>query len=221
MDWLFKLDWIYSLNWIYIVDWTGTLIFAISGTLKAIDKKFDLFGASVIALVTSVGGGTIRDLLIGNTPVGWMRDNNYLIAILLALITSYLFKAQVLKLSKGMFLFDTIGIGLFTVLGVEKALSVGLSIPITLLMGVVSAVFGGVVRDVLCNDIPLIFRKEIYAVACLLGGIVYLSLRYFFDWQYVNMLSAMSIVIIIRYLSVRFKWSLNIAPVSDRKKIKE
>lgn len=198
------------IDWVYPLDLTGTLVFAISGTLTAIDKKFDLIGSLIIGMVTAVGGGTIRDILIGQTPVGWMKDLNYLGIIILALLLTYLFKKYILKLRRSMFLFDTIGIGLFTILGLEKTLSVELSIPIALLMGVFSAVFGGVLRDVLTNEVPLIFRKEIYATACLAGGIVYVILIQFSQWTNLNMLSSMAVVMIIRYLSVRFKWSLNI-----------
>ena len=152
---------------IYILDLTGTFVFAISGTLTAINKKFDIFGAAVIAFVTAVGGGTIRDLLIGSQPVGWMRDLNYLVVIAAAVPISLLFRHYILKLRRTMFLFDTIGIGLFTILGLQKTLSFGLAPVVALMMGIVSAVFGGVVRDILCNEVPLIFRKEIYA--CLEG----------------------------------------------------
>ena len=109
-----------------------------------------------------------------------------------------------------MFLFDTIGIGLFTILGLQKTLDVGLAPEIALLMGTVSATFGGVIRDVLSNQIPLIFRKEIYASACFAGGLVFLILEYFFNSYILNMLIAMFVVMIIRYLAVRFHWSLNI-----------
>jgi len=198
------------MSWIYIIDLIGTLVFAISGVLTAIDKKFDLVGSIVIGFVTAVGGGTLRDLLIGETPVGWMKDINYVLVINLAVVISYAFKNKILKFRSGMFLFDTIGIGLFTILGLQKTMGLELSPVIGLLMGVVSAVFGGVIRDVLTNEIPLIFRKEIYASACLAGGITFLSLEEFSEFSNVNMLISMLIVSIIRYLSVRRHWSLNI-----------
>lgn len=197
------------MSWIYILDILGTLVFAISGVLTAIDKKFDVVGSIIIGLVTAVGGGTLRDMLIGETPVGWMKDLNYLYTILLAVLLSYLFKERILKLRRGMFFFDTVGIGLFTILGLQKTLGVGLSIPIALLMGVVSAVFGGVIRDVLTNVVPLIFRKEIYATACLIGGLVFIGLEAFSSMTTLNMLLSMFVVVIIRYLAVRNNWSLN------------
>lgn len=198
------------MNWIYSIDLIGTFVFAISGVLAGVDKKFDLVGASVLGLVTAVGGGTLRDVLIGETPVGWMKDLNYIYVIFAALPLTYLFKNVILKFRRSMFLFDTIGIGLFTILGLQKTLNVGLSPVVALLMGSVSAVFGGVIRDVLSNEIPLIFRKEIYATACLVGGIVFLFLESFVKGSVFNMLIAMLVVIIIRYMAVRYQWSLKI-----------
>jgi len=118
----------------------------------------------------------------------------------------YFFQQAILKLRKGVFLFDTIGIGLFTILGLQKTLSVGLSPIVAVMMGVVSAVFGGVIRDVLSNEVPLIFRKEIYASACLLGGLVFLALEAFLPGSIYNMLAAIGVVIVIRYLAVKRNW---------------
>lgn len=196
-------------DWIYAIDMLGTFVFAISGVLTAIHKKFDLVGSIIIGVVTAVGGGTLRDILIGETPVGWMKDLNYLYVIIFAVLVSYIFKNHIQKLRKGMFFFDTLGIGLFTILGLQKTIGVGLSIPIALMMGVVSAVFGGVIRDVLANEIPLIFRKEIYATACLIGGLAFVLLEQVSSHEIVNMSISMAVVMIIRYVSVLKKWSLN------------
>ncbi|MFT4534960.1 MAG: putative membrane protein YeiH [Saprospiraceae bacterium] len=196
-------------DWIYFIDLLGTFVFAISGVLTAIDKKFDIVGSIIIGIVTAVGGGTLRDILIGETPVGWMKDLNYLFVILFAVIISYTFQKYILKLRKGMFFFDTLGIGLFTILGLQKTLGVGLSIPIALMMGIVTAAFGGVIRDVLTNIIPLIFRREVYATACLIGGLVFLCLEQFSSYESINMTISMLTVMIIRYVSVKNNWSLN------------
>ena len=134
------------MDWIYTLDLIGTMVFAISGVLTAIHNKFDVVGSFIIGIVTAVGGGTLRDILIGETPVGWMKDANYLWVILLALILAYAFRPHITRFRKGMFLFDTIGIGLFTILGLQKTLGVGLSPGIAVMMGTVSAVFGGVIR---------------------------------------------------------------------------
>lgn len=203
------------MSWIYGLDLLGVFVFAISGVLTAIDNKFDVVGAAIIGMVTAIGGGTLRDLLIGETPVGWMKDMNYLIVVLVALIISYLFKKHIIQLKRSMFFFDTIGIGLFTILGIQKTMELGLDPIIALLMGVVTAVFGGVLRDVLTNVVPLIFRKEIYASACLAGGISFLILSRFSNHLNFNLVFTMLIVVVIRYLSVKFKWTLRKSTSED------
>lgn len=202
------------MNLIYCIDLFGTLVFAISGVLIAVEKKFDLVGAIIIGIVTAVGGGTLRDMMIGETPVGWMKDLNYLYVIFAALPLCYFFQKPIQKLRKGIFLFDTIGIGLFTILGLQKTLGVGLSPIIALMMGIVSAVFGGVIRDVLTNEIPLIFRKEIYASACLAGGLVFLGLEYIAPALVYNIPIAILVVIVIRYLAVRKNWAIPFNPTA-------
>lgn len=197
---------------IYILDLFGVLVFAVSGVLTAVDKKFDLVGSFVIGLVTALGGGTVRDVLIGELPVGWMLDLNYLYMLIPALALGYLLRKQIIKLKRSFFLFDTIGIGLFTILGVQKTLEAGLSPVIAVLMGVVSAVFGGVTRDVLSNEVPLIFRKEIYASACLAGAIIYVVSQYIYPSVY-NIIPAIGVVMIIRLLAVKYGWTL--APKSS------
>ncbi len=197
------------MDWIYILDITGVFVFAISGVLTAIDNKFDVVGSAIIGFITALGGGTLRDIMIGQTPVGWMYDLNYLWTILVALIMAYLFRKYIVKLRKSLFFFDTIGIGLFTIIGLQKTLNADLSPVIAVIMGTVSAVFGGVLRDVLTNEVPLIFRREIYATACLAGGIVFLVMLELGSNVVVAMGVSMFIVFIIRYLAVKNKWSLN------------
>ncbi|NJB86172.1 putative membrane protein YeiH [Lewinella marina] len=198
------------MNWIYPLDLIGTLVFAISGVLTAIDKKFDLVGSLIIGFVTALGGGTIRDLLIGRSPVGWLTNRHYLLAIAIGLLLAYLFRETIVKLRRGMFLFDTVGIAVFTVLGVRTTMAAGFPVEVCLIMGVVSAVFGGVLRDVLTNEVPLIFRKEIYATACLAGGVVYLGLESLSGLTTLSTLTAIATVVVIRYVAVRRGWSLAI-----------
>ncbi len=200
------------MNLIYAIDLFGTFVFAISGVLAAVEKKFDLVGAIVLGFVTAVGGGTLRDVLIGETPVGWMKDMNTIYAISAALPVCYFFKNRILNLRKSVFLFDTIGIGLFTVLGLQKTLGIGLSPVVAVMMGIVSATFGGVIRDVLSNEVPLIFRKEIYASACLVGAIVFLIMEYFSANKDLNLIAAILVVFIIRILAVRRDWALPFNP---------
>lgn len=199
-----------TMQYFYFIDLVGTFAFAISGASAAADRKFDIFGAFILGLVTAVGGGTLRDILIGSTPVGWMLDLNYLIVISVGVLSSLLFKKGIMRLHKTMFLFDTIGIGLFTILGLQKTLALGLSPVIAVMMGMVSAVFGGVIRDVLANEIPLIFRKEIYATACLIGGVVYLLLNQLIADDLFAILFSIACMIVIRVLAVLKHWSLSI-----------
>ena len=163
---------------IQTIDILGTIAFAISGVLVAMNKRMDPFGVFIIAFVTSVGGGTLRDILIGATPVFWMRDMTFIIVISLSAIFAVLFRRYLKHLRRSLFLFDTIGIGLYTVIGIEKGLAVELHPIICIALGTMSACFGGVIRDILCNEIPVIFRKEIYASACIIGGVTYFVLYY-------------------------------------------
>lgn len=196
---------------IIFIDYSGTLVFAISGVLAGVDRKFDLFGVFILGFVTAVGGGTLRDVLIGSTPVGWMHNEIYIYLIMSALPICYFWKNRILKMKKGIFLFDTIGIGLFTVLGLQKTLVLGLSPLIAVMMGVVSAVFGGIIRDVLSNHEPLIFSKEIYAVACLTGAILFLIATMFFS-EPIALSVSIAAVIVIRILAIKRHWSLPYNP---------
>ena len=201
-----------NMSFIYAIDLIGTFVFAISGVMTAVNKKFDVVGATIIGTVTAIGGGSIRDILIGETPVSWMKDMNYLIVIFASIPICYFFQKAIRKLRKGIFIFDTIGIALFTIIGLEKTLALGLSPIIAALMGIVSAVFGGIIRDVLTNEIPLIFRKEIYATACLAGAIVYLVLQSGWPHFRHNMFIAIAVVFVIRYFAVKRHWALPFNP---------
>lgn len=193
---------------VYILDILGTLAFAISGALVASDQKLDLFGVIIIAFVTAVGGGTLRDILIGDTPVSWMKNLTFVYVIFGATIFAILFKSKIDYLRTSLFLFDTIGIGLYTVVGVEKGITAGLHPIICIALGTMSACFGGVIRDILCNEIPVIFRKEVYATACIVGGLSYFLIRKLpIDNNIVFIISGL-VVIVIRLIAVRFKISL-------------
>ena len=193
-----------------IIDFTGVTVFAISGGLTARDKQLDVFGIAAVAFITALGGGTLRDVLMGSTPVGWMVDPSYLVMIAAGFIVSMLFGKKVRELRRTFFIFDTIGIAVFTVLGLQKALTLEIHPIIAVMMGMISAVFGGVTRDVICNEIPLIFRKEIYALACLFGGFIFILLRYLEVDTTVNILITIVIIFVLRIMAVRFKWNLSI-----------
>lgn len=196
------------MNVIYALDLTGTFAFAISGALVASKKDFDLFGVIIISFVTAVGGGMLRDVLIDAHPINWIGDLNYIWTILIAVVFTFLFKSKIAPLSKTLFLFDTVGIGVFTVLGLQKSLDFGLNPFVALIMGMVSAVFGGVLRDVLTNKVPLIFKKEIYASACLLGGLMYFVASRFIENASVVFVIGMITVILVRLVAVRFHLEL-------------
>lgn len=200
-----------------VIDIIGTLVFAISGAMAASSKKLDLFGAAFIAFVTAVGGGTVRDLLLGATPVGWMRDTTYIYVILVGVGITFLFMKWVKKLRKTLFLFDTIGIAVFTILGISKALVLEVPPIIAVMMGMFSAVLGGVIRDILINEIPLIFRKEIYAMACVAGGALFIFLRNVVPPEW-NVVITVSAIITIRILVIKFKIGLSSID-EDKKKI--
>jgi uncharacterized membrane protein YeiH len=193
---------------IYALDILGTFAFAISGALVAADKKLDLFGVVIIAFVTAVGGGMLRDILIDAHPINWIGDLNYLYTIFTAVFITFLFKSKILPLSKTLFLFDTIGLGVFTLLGLQKGLFYNLHPLVALIMGMISAVFGGVLRDVLTNKVPLIFEKEIYASACLVGGITYLILNQFLYSKNLTFVISAIVIVSIRVIAVKFNLQL-------------
>ena len=194
------------------LDFGSVLIFALTGALVASRAQLDIVGFAFIACLTAVGGGTLRDIMIGSTPVAWMQDDIYVYLIMATVPIIFLAKPLIQRLRRGVFLFDTIGIGLFTILGLQKTLALGLSPLIAIMMGVVSAVFGGVIRDVLSDREPLIFRKEIYALACLAGALFYLGALEFFEVE-IAMLISITIVIAIRLLAIRFSWEVPFRPI--------
>ncbi|MEP0132886.1 MAG: trimeric intracellular cation channel family protein [Eudoraea sp.] len=192
----------------FLMDLLGTVAFAISGVLVAMEKRLDLFGVFIIAFVTAIGGGTLRDLLIGNTPVAWMLESTYIITIIGTVILAIAFREKLRYLRKSLFFFDTLGIGLYTMVGIEKGLNANLLPAMCIILGTITASFGGVIRDILCNEIPVIFRKEIYATACVVGGLSYFLLRKLpLGDEYVYLASIL-IVIGIRLVAVKYKIAL-------------
>lgn len=196
------------MNIIYALDILGTLAFAISGSLVAIKKQFDIFGVVIIAFVTAVGGGMLRDVLINSHPINWIGDMNYIWTIFIAVIITFLLRSKIAPLRKTFFLFDAIGIGVFTLLGLQKCLNFGLHPFIALIMGMISAVFGGVIRDILTRKVPLIFKKEIYASACLAGGSIYLLLSLLEFNDNFQFIISVLVIIVIRVVSVKYQLEL-------------
>ena len=193
----------------YYIDLLGTLVFAISGALAASDKNMyrDVFGVTFTGFVTAVGGGTLRDMILGVRPT-WVVDGNYLITITLGVIIAITFKYYILKYRRTFFLFDTLGIALYTVVGVQKALLFDVAPLAAIIMGMFSALMGGVIRDTLINEVPLIFKKEIYATACLVGAAIFILLKLIKVDDNMNSFISVTVIIIIRTISVKYKLSL-------------
>jgi uncharacterized membrane protein YeiH len=198
----------------HLLDIIGTMAFAMSGALTAMHKRLDPFGVFIIAFVTAVGGGTLRDVLIGRTPVGWMQDVKYVYVIILGYILAIVFRKKFDKLRTSLFLFDTIGLGVFTLIGLEKGIVIGLHPVICVALGTMTACFGGVIRDILCTEIPTIFRREIYATICIFGGIVFFALKELSLHEDVLYLTTSMVIITVRLMAVKFRWYL---PAFDHK----
>lgn len=192
----------------YPLELLGTFFFAISGALAIQDHHDDLFGAGFMGFVTAIGGGTLRDIMLGSYPLVWIGDIYFLYAIFAGVIVAYFFFKSLMRLKRTFLFFDTLGISFFTILGVEKALRLGVRPEIAAIMGMFSAVMGGVIRDVLTNETPVLFRKEIYATACLAGAIVYLLLFTTGIERNINLLVSILLIFIIRLLAVKYKLAL-------------
>ncbi|MGI6046827.1 MAG: trimeric intracellular cation channel family protein [Petrimonas sp.] len=203
------IDFFRNIKLVDVIEFLGTFAFAISGVRMASSKNFDLFGAFTIGFITAIGGGTIRDLFIGVTPF-WMANPIYLWATLFALLFVIMFKNKVVRLQYTFFLFDSIGLGLFVVVGTEKTLVMGFAPWVAVIMGTITGSFGGMLRDILITEIPLIFRKEVYAFACVIGAIFFTA-AYILNMNLaLNELLTATIVILTRILAVKFHWHLPI-----------
>ena len=203
------------MDFVTIFDYIGTFAFAISGIRLAAAKNFDLFGAYVVGFVTAVGGGTLRDLMLDVTPF-WMEQSSYVIITGIALLFVIILRKFLVKFHNTFFIFDAIGIGLFTVVGVEKSIDAGFPVWVNIIMGAITGAAGGMFRDIFINEVPLIFRKDIYAMACVSGGLVYYLCVWFGIPQVWTQISAAASVILIRILSVRFGISLpSLRPEED------
>ncbi|GAB5538430.1 MAG: trimeric intracellular cation channel family protein [Salibacteraceae bacterium] len=188
-----------------VLDLLGTAAFAVSGASLAINKQFDLFGVFVLAFVTSIGGGTVRDILIGSTPVEWMSNNYLIITIATCAGVTLIFNPYVKKMNSLVYLFDAIGLGLFTMAGIQKGVEAGMSIFICISLGTISATFGGLIRDILSGEKPMLLtRKEIYALASAGGGVVFFVMRFLGISQEINVLACVVSVFLIRHLTYRY-----------------
>lgn len=198
-----------NITFVDIIDYLGTFAFALSGIRLASEKKFDWFGAFIVGLATAVGGGTIRDLMLDKSPF-WMTQWVYLAITGFALVLFVFLRKQINRISNTIFLFDTIGLGLFTIVGIQRTIDAGFPLWTACAMGMLTGAAGGVLRDILINEVPLIFRRDIYALACLAGGIFYAIGHHIGLPSEACAIGCAMAVIIIRLMAVLFHWQLPI-----------
>lgn len=195
-------------------DLLGIAVFAISGTLAAWRKQMDGFGVIVLATVTAIGGGTLRDLIL-DSPVIWLSNNSYFLAIFVAAgLTILAVRNRLVIPNNTLQIADAIGLAFFVIMGTQKALDHGTSGFVAIMMGTMSGVCGGMIRDVLCREIPMVFRGELYAITCIFGGLVYVQLLDFGVAQMPAMLAGMAALLTLRLAAIR--WHLTI-PVFGKK----
>lgn len=203
----------------FIIEMIGALACAISGIRLAALRRFDWFGAYIVGLVTALGGGTLRDAILCQ-PAFWVADFRFFMAYflitLLGLAAVVVFREQLVRRERMLLIFDAIGLAMFTVIGIEKALARECAMGVAICMGMLTGAFGGVLRDILLNRVPLIFRKDIYAMASLLGGIVYWLLMMCGASAEVCAISCLLVIVTIRMLAVRYGWHLPILTSNEQ-----
>lgn len=190
-----------------IIEVIGTIAFAISGIRLAAAKEFDWFGAYTIGLVTAIGGGTLRDVLL-DIPVFWMQTPLYLLVTGLSLALVIIFRKALVKFNRTLFIFDAIGLALFVVIGIQKTIDVGLPMWVAIAMGTITGSFGGVIRDILINIEPLFFRKDIYATACLAGGVAFWIIMECGGSDTLQQIMCAVVVIGLRICALKYNWAL-------------
>lgn len=206
-----------DIGFIQVIDILGTFSFAVSGAFFAMEKKLDPFGVLILSFVTAIGGGTLRDMMIGNLPVGWLRDETATVVIFIGAMGSMFFSQWLKKINATLFLFDALGLGLFTIIGIEKGMELNFSVGVCIALGTITASFGGVIRDVLLNNVPLVFRKEIYALASIIGGLVYYLLKQSALNDDAAKIICILLILVIRLLAVKYKLSLPVVYSKNKK----
>ncbi len=204
-------------TFLFIIEVLGTIAFAISGIRLAATKNFDWFGAYTVGLVTAIGGGTMRDILL-DIPVFWMQTWWYLAVTALSLATVIVFRNKLVSRERILFLFDSVGLALFCVIGIQKTLATGYPMWVATIMGVITGAFGGVIRDILINEEPLVFRKDVYATACLAGELVYWVIMILGGSPLLQQITCAIVVIGLRILALKYSLQL---PVLQRIEPKE
>lgn len=197
-----------DINFLMVIELLGTFSFAVSGAFAAMEKKLDAFGVIILAFIPSIGGGSIRDILIGDLPVAWLRNSLIIAVIIVAALAALLFAARLKKMEPVLKAFDALGLGLFTLVGIEKGLLWGYPPGICITLGVITGCFGGVIRDVVLNNVPYLFRKEIYASAAISGGVLFLLLRKTSVSTEIINIACILVIFAIRMLALHFQWKL-------------
>lgn len=192
---------------IYVLDMIGIIACSISGTILAKHKNFDVFGCLLVSIVTAIGGGTVRDVILDRHPLFWMVDMSYLIVITFcSLATQIFFHPNSKRVDKFLKLSDTIGLSAFTLIGIKVADDMGTNVAVALLLGVITIIVGGIIRDMICNEIPLVLQQEIYISAALTGGILYFALHNLGVTEWVTDIATMSTIFTLRMLAIRYDW---------------
>lgn len=197
----------FEATFLFVIEVLGTIAFAISGIRLAATKDFDWFGAYIVGFVTAIGGGTVRDLLLG-IPVFWMQTWWYMAVTGLSLAAVIVFQQRLVSKERILFIFDSVGLALFCVIGIQKSLAVGYPMWVATAMGVITGAFGGVIRDILINEPPLVFRKDVYATACIAGALAYWLLGLCDTMPIVQQAACAVVVIGLRFLALKYNLSL-------------
>ena len=193
---------------LYLLDMVGVIACAIAGTLLAQHKGFDIAGCILVSMVNAIGGGTLRDMALDRHPLFWMTDLNYVIVITLTSLILQIFFHLYHKIDKALKFFDAIGLAAFSVIGFKVALAQDVSPVIAVMMGVWTAIIGGLLRDIICNEIPLLLQREIYITASIAGSLTYLALDYWGVDAVTNEFMMSFIIFAVRMLALKFDWHL-------------
>ncbi|MGP5500966.1 trimeric intracellular cation channel family protein [Psychrobacter faecalis] len=193
---------------LYLLDMVGVVACAIAGTLLAQHKGFDIAGCILVSMVNAIGGGTLRDMALDRHPLFWMTDLNYVIVITITSLILQIFFHLYHKIDKALKFFDAIGLAAFSVIGFKVALAQDMSPVIAVMMGVWTAIIGGLLRDIICNEIPLLLQREIYITASIAGSLSYLALDYWGVDAVTNEFMMLFIIFFVRMLALKFDWHL-------------
>ncbi len=204
----YKVIYMQEAQFIGLLWLVGIVAEAMTGALAAGRKQMDLFGVVIIGCATAIGGGTLRDMLLGNYPLIWVENVHYLLAIAFASLLTVAIAPVMRYLSKLFLAIDALGLAVFSIVGAQKTLMLGFSPTIAVVMGLVTGVFGGVIRDILCNQVPLIFKKELYAVISLFTAGLYVTLELFQVVEWINLVVCLTLGFSLRMLALKYQWSI-------------